>query len=124
MSKISILEAAVPIIPAGADLDAAITFYEQLGFTRTWHEGDMAGVRRDAVEIILFRSEDQHLAEWTSFRVQVSDVAALYAEFQEKGGPMLHPNGRLETKPWGATEFAIIDLAGVCITFFQRGPLG
>jgi uncharacterized glyoxalase superfamily protein PhnB len=121
MSDTAVLEAATPIIPAGNDLEKAIAFYEQLGFTRTWQEGEMAGVRRDAVEIVLFRNADKHLAEWTSFRIRVSNVRALYAEFQEKGGEFIHPNGKLETKPWGSTEFAILDPAGVCLTFFQRG---
>lgn len=124
MSDTAVLEAATPIIPAGEDLDKALAFYEQLGFTRIWREGEMAGVRRDAVEIVLFRREDKHLAEWTSFRIRVSDVAALYEEFQAKGEPFIHSNGKLETKPWGSTEFAIVDIAGVCLTFFQRGSGG
>jgi hypothetical protein len=32
---------------------------------------------------------------------------------------MIHPNGQLQTQPWGMKEFAIIDVAGVCITFFE-----
>ena len=120
MNQAPKLETIIPIIPAGADLNAAIAFYEQLGFTRTWQEGNMARVSRDAIHILLCHNEDRHLAEWTSCRVQVTNIAALYAEFLEQGGQMIHPNGRLETKPWGMTEFAILDPAGVCLTFFER----
>jgi hypothetical protein len=29
----------------------------------------------------------------------------------------VHPNGPLQTKPWGTKEFAAIDPNGVCVTF-------
>ncbi|MDJ0679472.1 MAG: hypothetical protein QNJ18_06365 [Xenococcaceae cyanobacterium MO_167.B52] len=32
---------------------------------------------------------------------------------------IIDPNGKLETKPWGMKEFAILDPAGVCITFCE-----
>ena len=120
MEQTPVLEAITPMIPAGGDLDAAIAFYEQLGFTKTWQHGDTARMSRDAVNILLFQNEDRHLAEWTSCRVQVANIEALYEEFSQMGGQMIHPNGKLETKPWGLKEFAILDPAGVCLTFFER----
>ena len=120
MNQVPKMEAISPVIPAGADLNVALDFYARLGFVKTWQQGDMASVGRDAISILLFQSDDRHLAEWTSCRVQVTNVAALYAEFQQKEGQVIHPNGKLETKPWGLTEFAILDPAGVCITFFER----
>jgi hypothetical protein len=41
--------------------------------------------------------------------------SALYAEYQERGGKV-HPNGPLQTKPWGTKEFAAVDPNGVCMT--------
>ena len=32
---------------------------------------------------------------------------------------VIHPNGYLTTKPWGTQEFAILDPAGVCMTFYE-----
>jgi hypothetical protein len=29
----------------------------------------------------------------------------------------VHPNGSLQTKPWGTKEFGAIDPNGVCVTF-------
>lgn len=120
MDQPPVLEAITPVIPAGADLNAAIAFYELLGFTKTWQNGDMARMSRDAVNILLFQNEDRHLAEWTSCRVEETNIETLYEEFNQKGGQMIHPNGKLETKPWGLKEFAILDPAGVCVTFFER----
>ena len=38
-------------------------------------------------------------------RILVEYVAAFYAEHQERGGKV-HPNGGLQKKQWGSTEFA------------------
>jgi uncharacterized glyoxalase superfamily protein PhnB len=112
-----------PMIPAGNDVAGAIAFYEeQLGFKTIYTEGDpvtLAIVKRDAAEIFLYQNDDKHLAEWTTFRIQVENIEPLYEEFQAKGGAMLHPNGELKIQPWGAKEFAILDVVGVCITFYE-----
>jgi uncharacterized glyoxalase superfamily protein PhnB len=49
-------------------------------------------------------------------RFAVKDIEAMYAEYQKRGGKV-HPNGQLQTKPWGVKEFAAIDPNGVCVTF-------
>ncbi len=112
---------ATPLFPA-SDLEQAIEFYEKkLGFTCAFRSGepaDYAGVQRDTVEIHLFQSSDRHLAEWTSCRIQVRNIEALYEEYKASG--VIHPNGQLATKPWGLKEFSIIDITGVCVTFFER----
>jgi uncharacterized glyoxalase superfamily protein PhnB len=46
----------------------------------------------------------------------VQGIEALYVEYQERGGKV-HPNGPLQTKPWGTKEFGAIDPNGVCVTF-------
>lgn len=123
MSNSPILGNISPIIPAGDDVEKAIAFYEQqLGFTAVYKEGEpltMAVVERDSAQIFLQKNDDQHLAQWTTFRIQVEHIEQLYAEFQTKGGAMIHPNGQLQPKPWGTQEFAVLDSAGVCITFYE-----
>ncbi len=112
-----------PLIPAGEDVSAAIAFYEQqLGFRAIHQEGNpvrMAIVERDSAVLFLVQNGDRMVAEGTSLRIQVNGIEQLYQEFQAKGGQAIHPNGHLETKPWGPKEFAILDLAGVCITFYE-----
>jgi uncharacterized glyoxalase superfamily protein PhnB len=123
MNEQPVLGNISPLIPAGGDMEKAIAFYEQqLGFTTIHKEGNpirMAIVKRDSAEIFLVKNGDKHLAESTSFRIQVNGIEQLYEEFQAKGGQMIHPNGKLETKPWGLKEFVVIDPAGVCITFYE-----
>ncbi|MFN6568279.1 VOC family protein [Dendronalium sp. ChiSLP03b] len=123
MSKLPVLKNISPMIPAGSDMEKSIAFYEQqLGFRTIHQEGNpitMAVVKRDSAEIFLLRNDDQHLAEGTTFRIQVDNIEQLYQEFQAKNGQIIHPNDELQTKPWGMKEFAIIDVAGVCITFYE-----
>jgi uncharacterized glyoxalase superfamily protein PhnB len=112
-----------PFIPAGQDVEKAIAFYEQqFGFTTAYREGEpvtMAIVKRDSAQIFLQQNDDKHLAEWTTFRIQVEHIEQLYEEFQAKGGTMIHPNGKLQTQPWGTKEFTVLDPARVCITFYE-----
>ena len=112
-----------PLIPAGRDVEATLAFYVQrLGFTTKYTQGEpteMAIVTRDAVEIFLCRNEDRYVAEQTSFRIHVQHVEPLYAEYQAQG--VIHPNGQLTVQPWGTQEFAILDPAGICITFYAPG---
>lgn len=117
-----------PMIPAGSDMQAALDFYAQtLGFDVTFKAPDlgMAIVRRGEVEIMLANSDDPHTAAQTSFRIQVSDVNALYAEYKAHGiAPFEQPDGAglgtVRQMPWGTREFPVRDLAGVCITFYER----
>ena len=78
-----------PLIPAGKDVQKSIEFYEKLG------------------------------AEETSLRIRVEGIEQLYQEFLAQGEDIIHPNGKLESKPWGCKEFVVLDKAGVCITFYD-----
>lgn len=119
-----------PLIPSGKDMKAALAFYEQtLGFASTYKADDLSMVilRRGDVDIILNASDDPHTASQTSMRIQTSAVEALYREYQSRSippfeqvdGPGL---GSLRMTPWGTREFAVRDLAGVCITFYENLP--
>ncbi len=111
-----------PLIPAGNNVEKAIAFYEKLGFTATHTEGKpfkMAIVERDEIQIFLVHNDDKHLAEGTSIRIRVDGIEQLYEEFLATDDNIIHPNGKLETKPWGCKEFGVLDEAGVCITFYD-----
>ena len=117
-----------PMIPAGKDIQAALDFYEQkLGFMASYKADDLGMVilRRGAVEIILQNIDDPHTASQTSLRIQLSGVNALYEEYQAQAiAPFQQGEGAglgtLKATPWGTREFAVRDLAGVCITFYEN----
>ncbi len=49
-------------------------------------------------------------------RGDTESIESMYAEYQKRGGKV-HPNGPLQTKPWGTKEFGAIDPNGACVTF-------
>jgi catechol 2,3-dioxygenase-like lactoylglutathione lyase family enzyme len=117
VNEVTVFRGLTPLSPA-KNPAAAVTFYvEKLGF-RDNGNGNVTRVIRGDVEILFYQTDDQHLADWTSFRIHVEQIEALFEEFQAQN--VVHPNGALETKPWGTKEFSIIDLDGVCITFFEH----
>ena len=114
---------AIPVLPS-ADVTASLRWWiECCGFAETFRDATpprYAGLRRGEAVLHLSGFDDLPLARrigaQTLVRFAVRDVAALYAEYQRRGGTV-HPNGPLQTKPWGTKEFAAIDPTGVCVTF-------
>jgi RimJ/RimL family protein N-acetyltransferase len=109
-----------PLIPA-VDVNAAAEFYQKtLGFKLAWIDGtpgSLAIVHRGDVEIFLSIDANAEHAESSSIRIAVENIDSLYAEYSEKN--VIHPNGKLATKPWGLKEFVIMDLNKVCIAFHE-----
>lgn len=108
-----------PLIPAGEEIGESVAFYQRLGFSIVWSDGDpasMTGMNCGDVGLILYRNGDRYLADQTSFRIRVDEIEGLYEGYLAKG-VAIHPNGGLQEKPWGGKEFSLIDPAGVCITF-------
>jgi uncharacterized glyoxalase superfamily protein PhnB len=110
-----------PLIPA-RDVEAAIAFYAQaLGFELRYRDAEpaqFAVIGCDGAQLNLFASQDQHLADWTSLRIVVDGIDALYARCEEAG--CVHPNGLLGSRPWGTREFSIVDPSGVCVAFVEQ----
>lgn len=110
--------AAVPIIPA-RKIDATAEWYlENLGFEVHHTEPEYGIVARDETSIHFWgpsgiRPEDS----MSMIRVRVRGIDELYADCDRVG--IVHPAGRLETKPWGSQEFAVRDLDGNLVTFFE-----
>ena len=123
MNQQPFLSSISPLIPGGENLEKTVVFYEQkLGFKRIHQEGNpiyMAIVQRDNVQIFLLKKEDKHVAKETSLRISINQIEQLYEELEIKEGEIIHPEGKLETKPWGVKEFVVLDPMGVCLTFCE-----
>ena len=108
-----------PMIPAGANLAAALSFYtDHMGFSITWQGDGMAGIARDGVSFNLVENDNKTWADNASFSIGVSDLEALYSEYRAIPAKV----GPLELKPWGRREFHLIEPSGVCFQFYQREP--
>jgi hypothetical protein len=106
----------VPLIPAGASLAEALSFYvDRMGFAVSWRNETMAGVYRDNVAFNLVENSSKEWAENASFSIGVSDLSALYEEYRARTATI----GPLESKPWGRREFHMIVPPGVCFQFHE-----
>ncbi len=115
------LVSITPMIPAGADLDAALQFFtEHMGFSVTWRSGGMAGILRDGIGFTLVENTERLWAENASFSIGVTGLDALYAEYRAIPATV----GPLEFKVWGRREFHLILPSGVCLQFFEHQSSG
>lgn len=105
---------AIPVLPC-QNLDESISFYENmLGFKSTRYP-DLAILECDNLEIHLWLTNDKYLSENSSCYVRVTEIEDIYKEYEKKN--VIHPNGKLEEKPWGMKEFVVLDNSGNGIRF-------
>jgi uncharacterized glyoxalase superfamily protein PhnB len=117
------IKGAIPVLPA-ADAAASLKWWTEIcGFTETFRDNtppNYAGINRGQAYLHISGMQDKELArqvgDQTMVRIAVKGIEDLYAEYQKRGG-IVHPNGPLQTKPWGTKEFGAIDPNGVCVTF-------
>lgn len=117
------IKGAIPVLPA-ADTAASLKWWTEIcGFTETFRDNtppNYAGINRGDAYLHISGMQDKALArqvgDQTMVRIAVKGIEGLYAEYQKRGG-IVHPNGPLQTKPWGTKEFGAIDPNGVCVTF-------
>ena len=63
---------------------------------------------------------DRSLADYSSCRIQVTGIEALYQDYQTTG--LLAPDAAVRDTPWGTKEFVVFDPDGVLVTFVERVP--
>ena len=119
----TVFQGGIPVLPA-ADVAASLKWWTEIcGFSETFRDNtppNYAGIQRGEARAHISSISDKKLAravgDQTMVRFMVRGIAEFYAEYQKRGGAV-HPNGKLQTKPWGTREFAAIDPNGVCVTF-------
>ena len=117
------LEFVHPVLPT-QDVRTAIRYYvDRLGFVLAFTDAEAdpryAGVRRDSVELHLqwHDAEEWAAVERPMLRLVVSDVDALFAEFQDRD--VFHAATTLRNTPWETREFAFYDVDGNGLTFYR-----
>lgn len=114
---ISLIIPKIPFINKEKTLD----YYSKLGFELVADHGDYLITKYHDLEIHFFRFETL-LPEKSDFMIYVridNDIETFYQNLQDQGVE-IHLNGKLQTKPWGMTEFALIDPNGTLLSFGQK----
>ncbi|MCB0697509.1 MAG: VOC family protein [Chitinophagaceae bacterium] len=95
-------------------------YINQLGFSQSG--GDYDGylmVHKDDIEIHLFEFKDLNPEEnYGQVYIRANDIDGLYQSMLDNK-VAIHPNGPLETKPWGMREFSLLDPDNNLLTFGQ-----
>lgn len=110
------LQTIIPKIPF-IDKEKTLNYYTNLGFKLTSDYGDYLIVVKDNLEIhfLHFPSLEKEKSDFMLY-IRCSEIDNLYQNLHDNQVE-IHPNGPLETKPWGQKEFSLIDPNGTLLTF-------
>lgn len=109
----------IPKLPF-IDKQKTIDFYAKLGFSVLSDYDDYFILNCDKVELHFF-SFPTLIPKKSDFMIYLRidfDIETYYKKLQDLE-VKIHPNGKLETKPWNQKEFSVIDTNGTLLTFGQ-----
>lgn len=96
-------------------------YINQLGF-RLFGENDFDGylmICKDQVQIHFFEYKElDPKKNYGQVYIRTNEIDQLYQKLLDNE-TYIHPNGHLETKPWGQREFALLDPDHNLLTFGQ-----
>ena len=96
-------------------------YMNKLGF-QEFGSADYDGylmIQKDAIQIHFFEYKSLDPKEnYGQVYLRTNDIEAFYQSLLEKK-VKIHPNGKLENKPWGQKEFALLDPDSNLLTFGQ-----
>ena len=116
------IQSIIPKLPMRNKAITEAYYLEQLGFQRVGSHDypDYLMVQKDAIELhfFLFPALDP-LQNYGQVYLRTAEIDRLY-EYFLKRQVAVHPNGPLETKPWGMREFSLLDPDHNLLTFGQE----
>ena len=95
-----------------------ISFYIKLGFECNANWDGYLMFKRDNISIHLWICDDENIPKNTGCYIYVDEIEKLYKEFMDLN--IIHPNGKLEKKPWNMKQFSILDNSGNILNFGQH----
>lgn len=100
--------------------DGLDLFVRCLGFQVLHTDPTITVLGRDGVKVYLMENAELAALDRPELAIETDDIEAMYAEVSARSPEMLHPNvNRVQLRPWGAKEFAVLDATTVCVVFRQ-----
>jgi len=96
-------------------------YINKLGFQNVGDSDyeDYLMVEKDSIEIHFFEFKEIDPKEnYAGVYIRTDNIDGLYQSLLDNN-VRIHPNGPLETKPWGQREFALLDPDNNLLTFGQ-----
>ena len=111
----------LPMRNKAATRDYYLNLLEFQEFGSADHPGYLM-VQKDGIQIHFFQFDDLDPAQnYGQVYIRIDNIDQFYQSLLDKQIP-IHPNGPLETKPWGQREFALLDPDHNLLTFGQSSP--
>jgi catechol 2,3-dioxygenase-like lactoylglutathione lyase family enzyme len=107
----------IPMLPVSNVRRAIDFFVDSLDFKLDFNAGSYGGVRRDAIEVHFYFTDDPALPKHSTCRIEVTEIRTLYAAYRERG--VVSKPGDIAATPWGTTEFTVEDPDGNHIVFVE-----
>lgn len=109
------------------NIEAAVAFFESLGFTAYFRMGDYAYVQRECAGVRLMQNQGDDGAPQGnrrfSYYIDVEDIEALFQELRPvlDAMPLGHVHGPAD-KPYGQRELCVVAPDGNLLVFGQSIP--
>lgn len=95
-------------------------YINKLGFQELGNYEGYLMVKKDGIEIHFFEFEKlDPSVNYGMVYIRTNDIDSLYKSMLNNN-IKIHPNGPLESKPWGQKEFTLLDPDNNLLTFGQR----
>lgn len=106
-----------PKLPMRNKNNALRYYVNQLQFQLKGDYEDYIIVAKEGITLHFFLFKDLNPAEnYGQVYINVNDIQSVYNQFINNK-VAIHPNGNLQTKPWGQKEFALLDPDNNLLTF-------
>jgi hypothetical protein len=114
------LTAINPKLPMRDKALAKEFYINKLGFQQFGNDFDgYLMVQKDNIQIHFFEFKDLDPKEnYGQVYIRTNDIEELYQSMLDKN-VSIHPEGHLQTRPWGQREFALLDPDNNLLTFGQ-----
>lgn len=114
------LTTIIPKLPM-RNKDITLEYYTMLlKFEVIADYGDYLLLGKDNIEIHFFAFETLDIAQnYGQVYIRVDDIKTYYNDLLSHK-VTIHPNAPLQTKPWGQTEFSLLDPDNNLLTFGQK----
>jgi hypothetical protein len=110
----------VPNIFYSSLSDGLDLFVTCLGFKVLHQDATLAVIERDGAKAYIVENAEFAAKDRPQITIETDTIDELYREIQSRAPHMPHPHSnRIEKKPWGAREFAVLDKSDVCVVFRQ-----
>ena len=113
------LTAINPKLPMRNKMATKDYYIKGLGFKELGDYGDYLMIGKDNVEIHFFEFKELRPKEnYGQVYIRTNDIDNLYLSLLDNK-ISIHPNGKLQEKPWGQKEFSLLDPDNNLLTFGQ-----